>query len=176
MSGYTYSTTGCCVDQCTTCFGPIYYNCLSCPGGTYLLSQICVNPCPLGYSLSSVCVLTKNPFLALTLNQIQNPISDSVSGISFSTGTASNPIPAMNRGYYFNLNSFMTSDSFILPYNFTIILYIKHMISGTLLTKNSISIGTSASLSFTITSLITNTFSTLPSNNWNVLVFTLFTT
>ena len=184
--GYTYSSTNhdCCNSACTDCYGPYSYNCKSCSASYYLLSQVCLSSCPVGYS-GNPCAVYLNPFLNVLPNQIKDVVVDSARGISFETGVdtsfypsgkSSDPIPAMNRGYYFTSTSYMSSQALTLPYNFTMIFYIKHISGGTLFSKNTLSISTSGSVTFTITSVITATFSAITNTDWMVMSFSLWTT
>ena len=156
--------------------GPISYNCKSCSSAKYFLTQVCYTSCPLGYSatVGNTCTINANPFINLLLNQIQDSVTDSASGIAFETGIdtsfypsgkSSDPIPAQNRGYYFTSTSYMSSQSIVLPYNFTMIFYIKHLTVGTIISKSPLSIiSASSSLTFQITSVITATFSAILHN------------
>ena len=94
-----------------------------------------MNECPLGFvGRDGQCVVVANPFISLMMQTIQDQVVDSASGIVFSTGTGTdfypsdvgtnNPIPATQRGYYFNSDSFMVSRAFYLSYNFTIVLHV----------------------------------------------------
>ena len=64
---------------------------------------------------------TKNPFIDLTLNVIQDTVIDSASGIAFETGVdtcvlslrkTTDPTPVIQRGYYFTPSTYMQSPSF----------------------------------------------------------------
>ena len=73
-SGYVLDPTGssCCDSACAECFGPELYNCKTCNSGRFLLSNICVSACPLGYKVvSSTCVEHNDPYISLMLDQIQ---------------------------------------------------------------------------------------------------------
>ena len=136
-----------------------------------MLGQICISSCPTGYkSSSSVCIISTNPIITITLNSIEDKVNDTSSNISFSTGPDTNfyptgvqgdPIPAIQRGYYFKSTSYMTSAAFILPYNFTMIFYIKHLSGGVILTKGDLTISSLDFLNFTINSVINASFPTI---------------
>ena len=186
LAGYRLSSGKmCCNSACDDCYGPKFYNCVSCNIGFSLLTQICVSSCPLGYSsTSSICVESRNPFLSLTIDGIQDQVLDTSQGIVFETGRDTNfypngelsdPIPALNRGYYFTTTSYMTSQLIILPYNFTMIFYIKQISGGMLLSKSLFTINTSGSVEFSIISVITAEFDAIPSSDWTVMVFSLCT-
>ena len=186
FSSLTVTSSGyCCNASCGSCFGPLFSNCIACNNPNFLLGQICISTCPLGYtSVNLLCSITVNPIITLTLDSIQDKVTDSSSGIIFSTGIDTNfypnggindPIPAIQRGYYFTSTSYMTSSLFIMPYNFTIMLYIKHVIRGIILSKDLFTISTQSSLLFSITSVISASFSSIPKSDWNIIGFQLST-
>ena len=185
VSGFTLSSTGkCCNSACADCYGPGFDNCIAC-SGSYLLGQLCVNSCPLGYTAgTNVCTSSTDPFLVLTLSQILDVVHDSVSNIAFSTGSDtsfyptgldSDPVPAMQRGYYFAGASFMTSAAIYIPYNFTMVFLIKHMNIGCLLAKNTITICTSNFVTFSILSEISAVFTEIVTTDWVGIGFSVST-
>ena len=187
LSGYTLSTTllNCCNPACGDCYGAFSYNCVACSGSNFLLGQICVSVCPIGYTVvGSECYVNVNPFIDLMLDAIEDEVAETAGGIIFGTGAdtnfypngeSSDPIPAMNRGYYFTSTSYMYTPSLTIPYSFTMIFYIKHLTGGSLLSQSSLTISTSGSTTFKISSVITASFSSLPSTDWRVIVFNLST-
>ena len=173
ISGYTLCSSGnCCNPSCADCYGPASYNCLKCSGSN-LLGQVCVTSCPLEYiQASNVCTLTSNPLLVLTLSQISDTVHDSISSIPFSTGADGNfyptgllsdPIPAMQRGYYFTSTSYMVSSPLTIPYNFTLVFLIKHMTGGYLFKKDLLIYATTG------LSGVTSYFSAIPTTDWMAL-------
>ena len=186
LAGFALTTTKkCCNPACGDCYGRELYNCLACNSGSYLLVQVCMSSCPLGYIASGAdCVENHNPFLILTMNLIEDEVIDSTQGIVFETGLdnkfypsgkSSDPIPAKERGYYFTGISYMTSQSIVLPCNFTMIFYIKQTSGGVLLSKNAFTINTLTTVVFSISSVITATFNGIPSTSWNIMSFSLWT-
>ena len=177
----------CCNSLCGECYGVLPFQCTACAAGEYLLGTLCVDICPLGFgSEGSKCVAAVDPFISLEMWQIENSVVDSASSIIFITGTGSdlypytpgtnNPIPAAQRGYYFNSNSFMASQAFYLSYNFTVVLFVKPGGPGVLLSKSTIQLSIAAdNLNFFINSMrITSTAFTL-NNAWACMAFCLYT-
>ena len=153
----------CCLNNCDNCNYFDVYECIRCAYSYLLLNQICVSECPPGYiETAGSCISSLNPIINITLNEIQDKVIDANSGIIFSTGvntefypsgTSSDPIPVMGRGYYFNSTSYMTSSEFMLPFNFTITFFIKAAFTsiasesyGIILTKNNLQICLQSSL------------------------------
>ena len=164
-----------CTGLCIMCYDAYFYSCTYCDFGHYLLGNLCVSSCPTGYLAGGLlCVVDTNPFITLTLNDIQDQVTDSSSGIVFSTGpdtsffpigTSSDPIPSYQRGYYFTSTSYMTSSNFVMSHNFTLIFYIKQITAGTILSKNTLSIYTNSVVTFDMTSVIFATFPALTSTS-----------
>lgn len=184
-AGYFLSPLGnCCNSLCLECYAGNFFDCLSCHDPSYLLGQVCVNTCPLGYMLSgSACIEYLSPCILLTLDKIQDIVIDSISGIHFGTGTGTefypsmtiyDPIPTMQRGYFFNQTSVMESGDFRLSYNFTMVFYVKLLNGGVLFTKGDLSMNTD-SMIFEITSIITQNFSISPSTDWMIMSLTVHT-
>ena len=185
-SSYYLSTTlNCCSSSCKDCYGPSLFNCKACFSPKYLIAQACVTSCPIGYTISSSsCIASISPFITLNLNVIQDTLTDSSSGIQFGTGkdtsfyptgTSSDPIPAVQRGYYFTPTSYLSSQSIILPYNFTMVFYLKHLSPGQFLSKGKLSITTSPLFNVSIASVINATFPLIPITDWIVLAINLWT-
>ena len=141
----------CCVGNCVACFGDSVINCLACVSGSYLLGDDCVSACPLGFSITgSNCVASKNPFIDLDLKMILDIVIDSASGLGFETGVntafypsgrITDPIPVIQRGYFFTSNSYMQSPIFFdTSYNFTMVFCIKFANTGTILAKSTFNI------------------------------------
>ena len=176
----------CCSSSCRDCYEQYSYTCTSCVSPKLLLAQVCVTTCPLGYkSNGSNCVVNFNPIFNLTLNQVEDSPADSVSGIIFSTGLdtkfypnggISDPIPAKQRGYYFTSNSLMASANFILPYNLTMVFYMRQILSGAIFSKNGFIITTQpANLYVTMTSVAGLTSPGISTTNWIIMAIQLFT-
>ena len=162
---FKISETYNCPPNCNQCSSPL--TCLACQPNAN--SQITSCSCSGG-----TCTVQTNPFLNLSLDGSADQVTDSSSGIIFETGidtnfllagTGSDPIPAYQRGYYFTSTSYITSTNIILPYDYTMVFYIKHITPGILLTKNSLKISTSSTVSYLITSVITASFSALTNTN-----------
>ena len=186
VAGYVLGISGmCCSSACSDCYGPHSYNCLACSAGLYLLGQVCLGACPLGYiGYNGNCQKYANPFLNLVTDRIEDQVPELVQGIIFETGVdtgfypngkPSDPIPAIQRGYYFEPTSYMTAQSILLPYNFTMIFYIKQTSAGALLSKSSFTINTLGSVTFAVASVITATFPVIPSTDWYVIGFSIWT-
>ena len=171
---FILSETYNCPPNCNQCSSPT--TCLSCETNANGQTTSC--SCSGG-----TCTLQTNPFITLDLSVTQDQVTDTSSGIIFETGTdtnffltgtSSDPIPAYQRGYYFTSTSYMSSTSFILPFEYTMIFYIKHKTSGILLSKNSLEITTQSTVSYIITSIITASFSAVTNTNWMVMAFTVW--
>ena len=141
IGGLTLTQSGsCCAGNCGDCYGPSSTNCLSCVAGYYLLGDNCVQSCPQGFVVNlGNCVASVNPYISLSFDVIQAEIVDSASGIVFTLGdttnfypgtSVSNPIPTMQRGYYFTSSYYLVSTVLTVSYNFTIILYIRPQATG----------------------------------------------
>jgi hypothetical protein len=156
--------------------------CKTCPVGYYRLEQVCYTECPLGYSVASdSCAVANDPFLSLQMSVVSDKVTDSVSKIAFKTGidgkfypngTSSDPIPAKNRGYYFNSTSYMNSSVFILPYNFSMVFWVKTLTDGVLVTKDSLVINSNAD--FTLQGRLLGTQPHPTTQHWTVMAFSLF--
>ena len=163
-----------CPPNCNQCSSPT--TCLSCSQNAYLQTTSCT--CSGG-----TCTTQKNPFLTLNLSVFADQVADSSSGIIFETGintdfflngTSSDPIPAYQRGYYFTSTSYMTSTNFILPFDYSMIFYIKQMTPGTLLSKNSLAISTNSGVSYIINSIISASFENFISTGWVIMKFSVW--
>ena len=141
LSGLTFTASGkCCIGTCGDCYGVYDTNCLSCIEGYYLIIDNCVSICPLGFiGENGMCVIGVNPFIVLSFNVILSRLVDIASGIVFTSGapgsfypstSVSNPVPAVQRGYYFTTFSSMQSEILSFSYNFTIVLYVKLQATG----------------------------------------------
>ena len=148
---YLPALNSCCDFSCASCFGPTDLDCSICKGDLIILSGLCVSSCPLGFEvIGGSCVVTVNPFIVLSFDVIRDQITDSASGIVFETGlnqyfyptgTMHDPIPVIQRGYYFNASSTLTTETeFIMSNNFTIIFYIKLISIGNLLISDYLQI------------------------------------
>ena len=124
----------CCRPNCADCYESYTTNCLACYADKYLLGDHCVEICPLGFTASGGnCVITIDPIIVLSFDEIQSEVIDSASGLVFQSASAgTSPLPTAQRGYYFSHSSVLTSESFVLSFNFTIIFYIKLQSAGNL--------------------------------------------
>ncbi|CAG9314446.1 unnamed protein product [Blepharisma stoltei] len=145
--GYYLSSDGfscvVCSTGCSACTGLNYYQCSSCMSSYYYINNLCEPSCPTGYTQNSTthnCDLYSS--LALYLNLIDQLRLDTVSGFtvgSDSTNTypswdAYDPIPAIQRGYYFTGSSYMISNFKFSPY-FSLSSWVKGLNDGYFLTK-----------------------------------------
>ena len=101
--------------------------CTYCYSGFYLLNNLCLQACPSGYiTLNSYCQLNNTKVIDVDLsNQIKI-----ASVFGFSVGSdnknespnfdSNDPIPALNRGYYFASNSYMNMTQFLISPAFSI--------------------------------------------------------
>ena len=188
FSGYSLNQNNqCCLPGCANCTNASTYGCVLCYPGWSFLNNICISQCPPGYNTSttspSTCLLKTNPIINITLSSIQNIVTDSISGIAFSTGAviefypyinSSGPIPAMNRGYYFNSASYMTSSTFVLPFNFTMVFFIKMFQYGIILQKTNLIITLSNNITIAYNSN-SYSFAKTISSSWEVFTVYLYT-
>ena len=135
ISGLIFNENGkCCATHCTDCYGASAASCLACVNGHYLLGTSCVSECSLGFSVSgNSCVASVNPYIVLSLDVIQSKVIDSASGIVFTSGSpanfyptvnTNNPVPTVQRGYYFTTYSSLASPKVNICYNFTAIMFV----------------------------------------------------
>lgn len=171
----------CCSSTCMDCDKYFYFKCSECIQGMYLAGIYCYKSCPLGFSISSsTCTKSTSLIINAKFDELTSVIKSSPFEINFSSGNLSlfypkfstfNPIPAINRGFYFNTNSFMNSTKFTLFYNFTLNLFIKVIKDGIVFTKNNLEFsnltGTWSYIGISMPNLVLN--------NWSVLAIRVFT-
>ena len=164
-----------CSNVCLTCSGPNTYDCTSCANSLFLLAQICVDICPIGYQeVSGNCVLTVNEVVDFTITGFtisgDNYFTTANSIEHYPVSITSQPLPALNRGYYFSSTTTMSSDTILLSYNLTFVLWIKQLQPGIILQKDSMYLKSSiSSIVFTYSTLITASFPGMPNTHWNLL-------
>ncbi|CAG9335954.1 unnamed protein product [Blepharisma stoltei] len=108
-----------CHTICSTCSGPSFTECIQCGTSLIMLSNICLEFCPSGYSVvGNQCNLSNDLVFSLRLIQIKDTVYDSVGNVAFQTGndnsfypfyTPEDPYATELRGYYFRGTSFMKS-------------------------------------------------------------------
>ena len=146
--GYFNNSLECeiCNISCKPCFGPNYYQCISCEH--YLLNSICLEQCPVGYiEENNLCKIQNLNRISIQFlfTTIQSVYWDQISNISALTGYNSeniypnldntDPIPAYQRGLYFNGNG-----SFLqLPYpsNASILFFVEKFFISIWINPNS---------------------------------------
>jgi hypothetical protein len=202
--GYYQVSHSCvkCDKTCASCYSSTYFSCLSCPDSKFLLTDICIDQCPVGFGLKNeICHIptAERPTIQYIFNTISSVIRDAVSGIPALAGITtwdypqiipSSPIPSYQRGLYFTGNgSFMSlpssNETFVLfGESFSFSLWINPVSSSANLltyTQNSnmsFSIALS-SLSATMDIVINSSQytytadSTLTSGIWSHLLFCL---
>ncbi|CAG9320645.1 unnamed protein product [Blepharisma stoltei] len=122
VAGYIYDSASqsClqCPSLCSSCTSTVTTGCTTCASGAYMIQTVCMSFCPTGFTAGSG---TCNGAVGLVFDaifvKIQGTITDSVKGISITTGSSSafyptydsdDPYPSQYRGYYFNgVNSVM---------------------------------------------------------------------
>ena len=164
-----------CSDVCLTCSGPNSFDCTSCKNSKYLLAQICMDICPIGYQeTSGYCLMTASKVVDFAVKDFN------ISGDNYFTNAnaikyypvtnTSQPLPALNRGYYFSYNTSMASDTILLSYNLTIVLWIKQINPGIILQKSLMNFTSkSAGMIFNYSTSIHLTFPGLSNTHWNLL-------
>ena len=112
------STCTSCPSYCSACSANQLNGCTSCITNYYSVQGVCINACPLGFTLSgSSCTLSNSFIFSLDLNNvISDTITDPQSGLVVSTGVNTNfyptydstdPYATKERGYYFTGTSYM---------------------------------------------------------------------
>ncbi|CAG9312421.1 unnamed protein product [Blepharisma stoltei] len=154
-----------CHTICTSCSGPSFTECIQCGSSLFMLSNVCLEFCPSGYTISgNQCILSNELAFSLRLSQIKDIVYDSVGNVAFQTGndnsfypfyTTEDPYAAIQRGYYFRGTSFMKSidnpPSFTFGAEFTISAWINPTLdSGYLISKQENSL--SSFLTFSLSS------------------------
>ncbi|OMJ79754.1 hypothetical protein SteCoe_20140 [Stentor coeruleus] len=181
LPDFYYTTTDrCCNSECFDCYGPDYYRCLACEDSRYLVGSVCADQCPIGAVLIvHTCITNNSPVINTVFDAIGNVQTDGVSSVVFKMGSEDNeypdfdsndPTPALNRGYYFNESSYMTSSPFSISYNYTIDLFIKVLEHGIIMTKDQLSFSSEEyAARLVISPEIDESFSPIPLNVWNIL-------
>ncbi|CAG9312389.1 unnamed protein product [Blepharisma stoltei] len=154
-----------CHTICTSCSGPSFIECIQCGSFLLMLSNICLEFCPSGYTISGdQCILSNELVFSLRLSQIKDIVYDSIGNVAFQTGndknfypfyTPEDPYAAELRGYYFRGTSFMKSiddpPSLTFGAEFTISAWINPALgTGYLISKQDSSL--SSFLTFSLSS------------------------
>ena len=139
--------TTCCYPFCATCKGQNPTDCLNCRPDYLLLGNECLEDCPLGYTLNnSNCIRVSNILISFELDMILDNFT-TTNNVKFYTGNdfmfypeagTNDPIPAKNRGYYFNGTSYMRSDPILLPFHCTFSLWVRILKPGILIEKSNL--------------------------------------
>ena len=107
-----------CDSSCLTCFDSFFYSCSSC-FSSYLLNNVCLNICPIGYYSADNYCIAKGPLtiMSFVFTNISGTYNDSVYNIparlgfslwSYPNLNENDPIPAYQRGLYFNAKSLLS--------------------------------------------------------------------
>ncbi|CAG9335196.1 unnamed protein product [Blepharisma stoltei] len=133
-----------CYSGCTHCTGSYYHLCTSCISSYFLYnSKLCLPDCPTGYTkntatascdLSSLLPLSFSFNNKILLDQISGVQVGSSSANSYPTYDGAEPYPAYLRGYYFGPGTWLKPMLMLAP-NFSISLWIKTIVSGSVITK-----------------------------------------
>lgn len=106
-----------CDSTCSACSNYTYFSCTSC-SNSYLLMNICFDICPLGYQAVNYTCLFQKQIISLKyiFKDITGTYYDIIQNISAMAGEIGSsypfideksPIPAYNRGLYFNSKSYL---------------------------------------------------------------------
>ena len=196
---YDYRSTNClscpsgftvqkfCIASCYNPTTPPTDSCLIC--ASHILAPFCLNTCPDGLIIAGgYCNLDIWNIVNLTFSGILGTLNDSSLSKTFTTGynrtiyphgTIWDPIPAKNRGYYFNNTSFMTSDSHLFPFNCTIDIVIKatNFSNGNLLNTSDFSLQAistgngNLSIIYSISNTLTCISNSFVTNKWLIIKF-----
>ncbi|CAG9335952.1 unnamed protein product [Blepharisma stoltei] len=146
-SGYIVSSDGfsclACFTGCSLCSSTDYYQCAACYSSYFLLNILCDSQCPSGYSqniATNKCDLVDSLVIDLELDDYI--VLDTLYGFNVGNNNTNiypafdvnDPIPAINRGYYFTGQSYMSSSLVFSPY-FSIMLWVKVIEQGILIEK-----------------------------------------
>lgn len=131
-----------CPTGCSACTGTSYYQCSACSTGYYLLKTQCLTYCPNGYTASgTTCTLSIANCLSLAFQDLIQ--LDTVSGISvgassinlYPTWESTDPIPAIDRGYYFSGSNYLSLASHTIGPWFSILFWVRPLVDGYLFMK-----------------------------------------
>ncbi|CAG9329647.1 unnamed protein product [Blepharisma stoltei] len=145
LSADGFSCTFSCSTGCAGCSGPLYYQCTSCLASYFYLSGLCLSSCPTGYTQDStnhLCTMSSSTAASLALEDLIN--LDAVS--SFTVGSSNSntypswtdsadPVPSINRGYYFTSASSMSLSSLKISPFYTVTMWVKPTLQGNLFLK-----------------------------------------
>ena len=170
----------CCKSPCLDCFLENNYSCLSCNPGYYLLGQLCVVQCPLGYIIEGeTCNLYSNLALDLDFNVINSSIYDKINSIEFSSGSymGSNykPLPAMARGFYFNGLSYFISQEILLSYEITFEIWFRLSQYGKIISKSSIEFSFDYNPRVDLIGILSTNFEFISTGLWTYIVYSFET-
>ena len=135
------NSSGALSKSCGSCYGPNYYQCLTCID--YLLELICLDECPIGYQAGlNICAIINsgnNPIIQYLFTAINSVYFDNINQIPAICGKTGNnlypnlddsdPIPSFQRGLYFTGNGSILSLNYssttrLLGINFYISIWV----------------------------------------------------
>ncbi|CAG9335957.1 unnamed protein product [Blepharisma stoltei] len=177
------SLDGCmiCDNLCSQCQTNNYFLCTSC-GSYYLVSNICLRACPYGFT--SPCVTITSPVIDIEFNSdFQGTYTIFTTGTNpssyqfFNLPETVDPIPAKQRGLYFNGSQYLISNTNIyLSHSFSIGFWIYVISSGDILSNSRITLESSGSIKIILESpseaALSKTLSSTPFVMWKYLSFT----
>lgn len=140
---YVKPTQSCdiCDNLCAICSSTIYFHCSSCTLSNQLVSSVCLRQCPYGFT-TSPCTPVSTALISINFNSdfsgvygIMQTSSDPLSYHFFENPDVDDPIPAKNRGMYFDGSQYLVSTSNVyLSHSFSMGLWINAM-NGNILEK-----------------------------------------
>ena len=173
------SNSSCCSLNCGECYGDQYYECSACRPPLFLLAQVCVKACPLGFTTKNqACIPISNYVLNMTLDTLNGTFTfeDNVTLTSgnntsfYSILAINDPIPSFGRGYYFTNTSIMRTNPINISYNFTLAFWIKILSPGIIYTKSLTQLTTN--VNHTVVSIgnsIHSNFTPVQLNKWTII-------
>ena len=170
-----------CYLGCSTCTSGTYNSCTSCIQGYYLWeASVCLNQCPTGYTADTSCNFQQNIALDIIFDEPVIGSQDkttygSVSSNIYPDFDANDPWPAVDRGYYFNAGSYISSSVILAP-TFTINTWLKVSSMGEFLSKSgvlSVLISATSTLQLTLVSSTYSSSLQIPSSIWCFLTISV---
>ncbi|CAG9321670.1 unnamed protein product [Blepharisma stoltei] len=180
-----------CYAGCASCSGTLYTQCTSCFSGWFLYDNMCLLACPTGFTqdsgLNQCTSPPTSPIISLQfqnliiLNTVNTFSIGSSSTNTYPTYDANDPLPAVNRGYYFTgASSAASTNSYIISPLYSINLWTKPISGGYMLWQlpamlkfSFTTLGViSIILTLQDTSTVSYTSTTVLFNNWHNIAFT----
>ncbi|CAG9326220.1 unnamed protein product [Blepharisma stoltei] len=132
-----------CDALCSTCLQTAYFECSACKMNYQLVGSICLNGCPYGFE--APCVSVSTPVINLSFNSgfqgsygILNAGTNSSSFSPFNSPETVDPIPAYQRGLYFNGDMYLLSSvPVLLSHSFTVGAWLYSIVSNDWLEKQT---------------------------------------